>query len=233
MRIAGFGELAVSAMGVKKGKHAARVLALVASLIAIPSQAAAHPHVFVEANLEVVRDDAGLITEVRHVWRFDEVFSSTVVLDFDENGDGVLDKGELDIVASETKQSLAEYNFFTEIRNAGDGVDVYEPEPYIVDYVDGQILMIIAMELVTPTAAGNEFKISVSDPTYYVAVDLVGENAVHMSGNSTDCEHEIERPDFDALLARDQQTLIGRFTQGEETFVATDEYLTWVHFRCA
>jgi ABC-type uncharacterized transport system substrate-binding protein len=233
MRKADFWTFARTAGGVNKWKQAGYRLTFLASLMAIPSNAIAHPHVFVEANLEVVRDEAGLITEIRHVWRFDEVFSSTVMLDFDENGDGELDKSELDTVASETKQSLAEYNFFTEIRNAGEGVDVYEPAPYIIDYVDGQILMIMAMELVTPTAASNEFKISVSDPTYYVAVDLVGDNAVHMSGNSAGCEHEIERPDFDALLARDQQTLIDRFTQDEETFVATDEYLTWVHFRCA
>ena len=77
----------------------------------------AHPHVFIEANLEVVRNDKGEATEIRHVWRFDELFSSSLFLDFDENGNGKLDENELQEIAGITKESIAKYNFYTEIRN--------------------------------------------------------------------------------------------------------------------
>ena len=45
----------------------------------------AHPHVFVDANIEIVRNDKGEFTELRHVWRFDELFSATIILDFDKD----------------------------------------------------------------------------------------------------------------------------------------------------
>jgi ABC-type uncharacterized transport system substrate-binding protein len=45
-----------------------------------------HPHVFAEARLEVDVDPAGTVTALRHVWRFDDVFSSTVLVEFDKNG---------------------------------------------------------------------------------------------------------------------------------------------------
>ena len=41
-----------------------------------PSQA--HPHVFAEANLELLSNDVGGLEEIRHVWRFDEFFSASV-----------------------------------------------------------------------------------------------------------------------------------------------------------
>jgi ABC-type uncharacterized transport system substrate-binding protein len=38
----------------------------------------AHPHVFADARLEVDVAPDGHVEVMRHVWRFDEVFSSTV-----------------------------------------------------------------------------------------------------------------------------------------------------------
>ena len=58
---------------------------LLATALALPSVAHAHPHVFAEAKLEVSGDDKVFISELRNVWRFDEVFSSSVLMDFDKN----------------------------------------------------------------------------------------------------------------------------------------------------
>lgn len=197
------------------------------------SGAQAHPHVFMDANLEVVRGADGTVQEIRHVWRFDEIFSASLLLDFDENGNGQLDEAELATIATETKQSLAEFNFFTEVRLGDKPVDLYEPEPYIADVSNGQLVIIMAMTLDEPVNPSDGLRISVSDPTYYVAVDLPDEKAVHMSGNAKGCSWKIERPDYDALLARDQQSFLDSFANGEDVFEATDEYLTWVDFTCA
>jgi len=54
---------------------------LIAALLSLaPTAAFAHPHIFVEARLEVVAGKDGSVEELRNVWRFDEVFSSSVVL---------------------------------------------------------------------------------------------------------------------------------------------------------
>ncbi|KAA0683698.1 DUF1007 family protein [Neorhizobium sp. P12A] len=42
-------------------------------------------HVFVDAQFEAVADANGAPGEVRDVWRFDEVFSSSVLHDFDKS----------------------------------------------------------------------------------------------------------------------------------------------------
>ena len=62
-------------------------------LLATP--ALSHPHIFAEARLEIVGADDGTVKELRNVWRFDEVFSSSVLLDFDQNTNLKLDEAEL------------------------------------------------------------------------------------------------------------------------------------------
>ncbi|WP_075997392.1 DUF1007 family protein [Salaquimonas pukyongi] len=195
---------------------------------------AAHPHVWIEANLEVVRNEKGEATEIRHVWRFDEIFSSSLVLDFDDNGNGELDPEELETIGKETRISLAEYNFYTEIRSGSKVIDFFEPEPYIVDYKNGQLMMIMAMELTEPQPMGAEgFKVAVSDPTYYVAVELPDPTAVIVSGNGKSCTSQIVVPDWDALYARDADRLADLFTAGpDEKIDASEDYLTWVEFSC-
>lgn len=203
--------------------------------IATPGTANAHPHVFIEANLEVVRNDKGEATEIRHVWRFDEFFSSSLLLDFDANGNGKLDESELQEIAGITRQSIAEYNFYTEVRNGETVGNFYEPEPYIVDQDGSHLLIIMSLELEKPMAMGAEgFKIAVSDPTYYVAVDLQDEGSVLVSGNDKGCRYEIVRPDFDKLYAEDAQRLADLFAAGPDDEVeASDDYLTWVEFKCS
>ncbi len=199
------------------------------------SNAMAHPHVFVEANLEVVRNAAGEAVSLRHVWRFDELFSSSVQLDFDDNGNGKLDEDELKEIGNVTSKSIAEYNFYTEIRNGENVVNFYEPSPYIVDIQNGQLLIIMALELEKPARMGPEgFKIAVSDPTYYVAIDFLALDAVQVSGNGSNCSSKVVPPDFDALYAQDAERLAKLFAAApDEEVEASDDYLTWVHFACS
>jgi ABC-type uncharacterized transport system substrate-binding protein len=194
----------------------------------------AHPHVFVEANLEIMRNENGAVYEMRHVWRFDALFSSTVLLDFDANGDGQLDSAELDTVSTMVTESIGENNFFTEIRMGMNRIDFTGPEKILVDLIDGQILMFFAEIFEDPVEINNRvFRVSVSDPTYYVAMEIGGEAAVQITGNGADCNVKIERPDFDRLLATNQSTLTEQFFNDPENATLGDEWMTWINLACS
>jgi ABC-type uncharacterized transport system substrate-binding protein len=208
-------------------------------VLGFANKAMAHPHVFIEANLEVVRDVNGNATDIRHVWRFDDLFTASLVLDFDENGSGVLEQEELDTIARDTKISIAEYNFFTEIRNGGEIVEFETPDPYFIDFDKDQLILVMSMKLVKPSPMKDEgFMVAVSDPTYYVAVALreespFEESSVQVSGNGENCTSKIIVPDFDALYERDAERMAKLFDAGpDEEVEASDDYLTWVHFSC-
>jgi ABC-type uncharacterized transport system substrate-binding protein len=70
--------------------------------------------VFAEARLEVDTSANGQITELRHVWRFDEVFSSSVMLDFDRNGNFELDMRNWPSISEVVTASLARISTTTQ-----------------------------------------------------------------------------------------------------------------------
>ncbi|MBL1405012.1 MAG: DUF1007 family protein [Rhizobiales bacterium] len=194
-----------------------------------------HPHVFIEANLEVFRDDAGRAVELRNVWRFDEIFSASIVVDFDENGDNALDVSELENIASTIKTNLKEFDYFTDVRVDGEFVDFKDPKVFLADYDDGKLILIVAMDLKTPQKMiGKSFSVSISDPTYYVAVELADEKSIEVSGGGGGCKTEIVRPDFDVLYAQNPQVFDKAFQGSDDPEIfESDDYLTWVNFDCA
>ncbi len=118
--------------------------ALAAALSLLPLPALAHPHIFAEARLEIVSDDSATVTELRNVWRFDDLFSASVLLDFDKNSNGTLDPDELAEVGQTVLDSLAEYNYYTTISDNGKQVKVAKPSEITADFKDNQLLLIFA-----------------------------------------------------------------------------------------
>jgi len=224
-------------VGRMKANHLFRLVAVFCGLFLLLGEvqrANAHPHVFLEANLEIVRNEKGEVTDILHVWRFDEIFSSSMVLDFDENGNTILEIPELEMIANETRASLSQYSYFTHVKDGDKDIALKSPDPYLVDFQDGQLLLIMSIALETPHMLGPEgFKIAVSDDTYYVAVEIADNDSIQISGKNTNCQWNIERPDFDALYARDAERLSDLFAAGpDEEVEGSDDYLTWVEFSC-
>src|ERR1700754_1984540 len=103
-------------------------LILAGSLCLAPAAAFAHPHIFVEARLEVVAAPDGTIKELHNVWRFDEVFSSSVLMDFDKNTNLKLDPDELKEVGETVRTSLADFDYYTTLTDNGKPVKVAKPD---------------------------------------------------------------------------------------------------------
>lgn len=206
----------------------------VAGAIALPVAANAHPHVFVEANLEIVRNDAGAVSSLRHVWRFDELFSSTVLLDFDADASGDLNQDELDEVSKVVTQSISEQGWFTEVRLGKEPLEFAGPDRIMVDYTDGQLLMFFEAKFGEPVKTGVEkFRVSVADPTYYVAMGVANEAAVQIRGHAEQCGVEIYRPDYDALYAKNTATLTEQFFENPDSAGLDDEWFTWIDMTCS
>src|SRR5690606_3645342 len=84
------------------GLAAIAALALAASATFLPQNAAAHPHVWIDAHSQVMFDDARRMAALRVVWRFDEFYSLFAIEGLDQDGNGTLTPAEL--------QPLAELN---------------------------------------------------------------------------------------------------------------------------
>lgn len=189
-------------------------LPAIAALAALlgPVQAAAHPHIFAEARLEVETTSDGRISELRHVWRFDEVFSSSVMLDFDTNGDFVLDTDELAKISGVVTQSLAEFDYYTTLSVNGADAAISLPEAIKVAFQDGQLLMFFAVVPKTQMPLRGKIAIGVYDPTMYAALDFLTDDEMAVTGQSASkCGHAVIRPDPDEVIAQNQASLTEAF----------------------
>ena len=108
--------------------------------MAFATPALSHPHIFAEARVEIVATDDGMLKELRNVWRFDDIFSSSVLMDFDKNSDLKLDHGELSEIADTIRDSLGDYGYFTFITKDGASSEVAKPEIFNVDFKDNHDL---------------------------------------------------------------------------------------------
>ena len=186
---------------------------LMASLLSLlPAPAFAQPHVFVEARLEVVAGADGAISELRNVWRFDEVFSSSVVMDFDKNTDLKLDPNELAEVGKTVRDSLVDYDYYMNLTIDGKNVKVQKPDLIHVDYKQGQLLMFFAVKPAEPMPLKGRLTFGVYDPTLYTSIDFPTDNELVLVGDALkSCKHQVVRPDADQVIAENKQSLTDAF----------------------
>jgi ABC-type uncharacterized transport system substrate-binding protein len=193
------------------GTMSGTATATIAVLLSLSVPAFSHPHVFAEARLEVVIDGGRQVQALRHVWRFDDLFSSTVLVEFDQNQDLQLDHDELREVASVVHESLAEFNYFQLVTLNGRDVDLEPPEKLIADYVDNQLVILFETRPKETLVLSGRVDFGVYDPTFYTAIDFVEDEYMVVENLPRDCSRDVIRPDPEEAIAQNQQTLTEAF----------------------
>ncbi|UUP16844.1 hypothetical protein NTH_01292 [Nitratireductor thuwali] len=191
----------------------AGILAMLAAalLAASGGTSLAHPHVFAEARLDVAVNDDGEVQALRHLWRFDDLFSSTVLVEFDANQDLKLDADELAQVADTVFQSLAEFDYFQIVTADGRDVAMSVPERMVADFTDNQLIILFESRPKEPLPLQGKLNFGVYDPTFYTAIDFVEDEYMAVENMPGYCERQVVRPDADEAIAQNQQTLTEAF----------------------
>lgn len=170
---------------------------LAASLLA-PATAFAHPHVFAEAKMEIVGAPDGTLAAVRNIWRMDELFSSSVVVDFDKNANGRLDDDELVEVGETVRESIAEWNFYTLVESDGQEKKMGAPDEIRTLWENGQLLMFFEMKPAEAVPlAGHKLVFSAFDESYFVAFDFAAETDFQLVSMPASCTRAFVVPDED------------------------------------
>jgi len=165
----------------------------------VPGAALAHPHVFVDARMEIVGGKDASLASVRNIWRFDELFSSSVVVDFDKNGNGTLDPEELEAVSETVRGSIAEWSFYTFLTTGGRDVKMAPPATIRGLYDHGQITLLFEMKPAEPVDLAKEkVTFSVFDESYFVAFDFPDAEHFQLLDLPKSCSKGFSQPDPDA-----------------------------------
>jgi ABC-type uncharacterized transport system substrate-binding protein len=183
-----------------------------AVLLASTLPASVHPHVFAEARLDVMlSSDHRNVHSLRHLWRFDDLFSSTVLVEFDKNSDLKLDDAELNDVSTTVYQSLAEYGYFQIVTADGKDVEMKPPAQLMANFEANQLIILFESEPKEPLPLAGKVDFGVYDPTFYTAIDFIEDEHMGVEGLPASCSRKVIRPDPDDAIAQNQSTLTDAF----------------------
>lgn len=151
----------------------------------------AHPHIFIDAKVGVVFDDAGAVTSLRHSWTFDTAFSVWMVQGLDTNNDGIVSSDEMQELADENMLGLADFGFYT---FAGDGMAFTPVGDQRMRYDDNRVTLDFSVDATTPQPIGARFELGVYDPEYYVAIGFADAADVTLENAPDSCTTELIPP---------------------------------------
>jgi ABC-type nickel/cobalt efflux system permease component RcnA/ABC-type uncharacterized transport system substrate-binding protein len=149
--------------------------------------AAAHPHVFVTANGELLFDAEGRIRAIGNVWQFDDAFSAFAIEGLDANQNGKYDDAELQPLAKINVESLLDFGFFTHLAIDGKEQAFVLPTEYWLEYDGSRLTLFFTLPLDLPIAPGKETTLEIFDPEYFVAFEFPGEHPLSLSGAPDGC----------------------------------------------
>lgn len=188
-------------------------LALAALLAAsLAGAAAAHPHVWVSAQAQVVFAANGEIEAVRHSWVFDEMYSAFVT-EGQGKGGKLLTKEELAPLAKTNVEDLAEFEFFTHAKAANAKVEFGAPVDFSLEERDDKLVVLrFTLPLKTHVRASKAFSLQVYDPTYFVAFELGKQDPVELVDAPKGCSANVvgSKP----LVAEETKKLTEAFFSG-------------------
>jgi len=99
------------------------------SLIILLNALQSHPHTFIEVypNIKIKNN---FITNIKFIWKLDEMTSSMMIMEFDGNANGKIDSSEQEHIYKNYFISLSDYNFYTEITIDGKIQKFPKPEKF-------------------------------------------------------------------------------------------------------
>jgi ABC-type uncharacterized transport system substrate-binding protein len=202
------------------------------TLLASTLPARVHPHVFAEARLDVVVNPDHTVKSLRHVWRFDELFSSTVLMEFDKNSDLKLDDAELKDVADTVYKSLAVYNYFQMVTLNDKDVEMKPPAKLIANFDHDQLIIAFESEPKQPLKLSGKVDFGVYDPSFYTAIDFVDDDKMAVENLPPTCTRTVVRPDPDEAIKQNQSKLTDAFFNDPQGTDMSKIFATRLELNC-
>lgn len=161
-----------------------RWLVPLALLAPLPAQA--HPHVLIDAHVVVVFDK-GQIHTLQMGWKFDPVYSGSLVGDFDQDKSGTLSAKEITSIEREAFQDTRPLRYLTHAKI--DGQIVEWPKATDFQVMVHKDSLVYAFKLVLPSPVDprkRAFQVSAYEEGFYIDVDIPNESAVKLVGSGSE-----------------------------------------------
>lgn len=175
------------------GTSARAITAFLAILAGSP--ALAHPHVFIDATVEVIFDDQGLATALRIGWTYDDLFSMMIIEDrgLDPDFDGILTDDAVAALSGFDMQWDPGFPGDTYPLLDGQPLALGPPQEWTASYDGMRITSTHVRRFETPVTVGaTPLVVQVYDPSFYTAYVIAGTPV--LTGRD-DCTVQVFEPD--------------------------------------
>ncbi len=177
----------------------ARATLAAAAFLALATPASAHPHMFVDTELEAIFDAEGRLAAVRITWIYDELTTLMSVSDggYDKDGDGALSEAEMQPLQGFDMEWGVDFLGDFQINRGEEKLALVPgPQDWTSAWRDGHLISTHVRRLAQPVAPGPEpLVLKPYDPGYYTAYAITGTPVV--TGRS-DCTAQVFEPDLSA-----------------------------------
>ncbi|AZW16558.1 DUF1007 family protein [Bordetella hinzii] len=166
-------------------------------LASAPLAGWAHPHMWIDAEAEVVFDAQGRVSALRQTWLFDEMFGAYATQGLPREADGSLSPGTRQRMAKDWMASLGEpiSHYFTRIMRQGATLAFAAPRDSDVGWDGKRLSLSFTLPLAQPVAPGPEgLTIDVFDPTYFVAYAFDAPQAWRLRDAPANCRQSYRPP---------------------------------------
>jgi tRNA threonylcarbamoyladenosine biosynthesis protein TsaE len=151
-----------------------------------PALAWAHPHVLCDVHALVEFKD-GKIVSLFMGWKFDPIFSATLMKDFDKNKNNRLDPAEIKDIEREAFGDTKDQGYFTYAR-AGDTV-ISWPQATDFKVMGVKDALLYAFRLTLPQPVDPRkvaFSFTTYEETFYIDMDFPNDAAVTLTGDGSE-----------------------------------------------
>jgi ABC-type uncharacterized transport system substrate-binding protein len=168
---------------------------LLGILFLVATTAYAHPHVFITNRSFIVFEGATLV-RMNLEWTFDELFSSTIITDFDANKNGRFEAGEVSELKIGAFDNLARFHYFTSIVLDGKPQTLHAIEDFKPSISGGKLIyrFSIPIGVVVKQGETRNLGITLYDDSYYSAFAKMGaENVILSKAEGVECRVSIDK----------------------------------------
>lgn len=170
------------------------------------SPAAAHPHVWIDMQTDLVTGKDNTLDAVTITWTFDEFYTAYAVEEFKKQPDGTFAAKDLDSLLDINLENLKEWNYFIEIKQSGKPLPLGAAKPGGSSYDAklGRLTVTFTVSLAKPAVPTSEAPVllRIYDPTYYISIDYIKRAPIHLTGDAAPaCHFSSNIPDAEAVWA--------------------------------
>ncbi len=128
----------------------------------------AHPHTYIDVYPNVhIKDNK--ITTVDFSWKIDEMTSSMLIMDFDQDGDNKISTKENDFIYENYFKDLRELNFYTDIKIKNKTITFPKIKDFKTTIHNGRIIYSFSIDI---NQNKKDVKFDMYDEDFFVAMIL-------------------------------------------------------------